>query len=111
MKFLGDIIIVRHIGKNVKSSVLIIPNSVTSKAGAIEAEVLDIGKLPDDLSSIIKRRKARGVEKANLRYFPHNELQRGDRVLVIEQVGTRNAIKDNSEAIILDSEDVIAKLE
>lgn len=109
--FLGDIIVVKHIGKNVKSNLLHIPETVRSKSGAIEAEVLHIGKLPSDLSSIFKRRKRRMVEKAHIKYLPHSDLQVGDKVLVIEQVGTRNRIPNEPDAIIMDSEDVIAKLE
>ena len=95
MKVLGDVVIVEHIGCNVKSSILFIPDDVRSKAGGIEARVLAIGHVSPE------RRKKK-------HYYPQDELKVGDVVVVVEQLGTRKAIPDNPNAIVYDSEDVLA---
>ena len=95
MRYLGDIVIVEHIGKNITSNVIAIPDDVRSKCGGIMARVVALGHVPPH------RRKKK-------HHYPQDELKVGDVVVVTEQFGTRGRIKDNPNAIIYDSEDVHA---
>jgi len=95
MKYLGDVIIVEHIGKNIQSKILFIPDDIRSKAGGILAKVIAIGYVPK------QRRKKK-------HYYPQDEIAIGDTVIVPEQLGSRNRIKWNEKAIVYDSEDVVA---
>lgn len=88
MRFLGDVVIVEHIGKNIESSILYIPDDAKSKAGGIRARVIAIG------------------EK-----FPfRDELSIGDVVIVPEQLGSRGRVPEIPQAIVYDGEDVLAKV-
>jgi len=97
MKYLGDIIIVEHIGKNFDTKRILVPDDINSKCGGILARVIEIGYIP------LHRRKKK-------RYYPQDELKINDIVIVTEQFGSRNRIKTNSNAIIYDSEDVHARV-
>ncbi len=95
MKYLGDIIIVEHIGKNISSKLILIPNDYRNKCGGILAKVLDVGFVHPQ-----RRNKKK--------FYLQDELKKGDIVIVTEQFGTRNNVLDNPNAIIYASEDVHA---
>lgn len=107
-KFLGDIIVVEHIGSNIKSDVLMLPETLRNDLKPIEARVIGIGKLIKPRKDYLKDRKRRGCTN---KVFACDYLNVGDTVLVYEHLGTRNRIVDNPKAIIYDSEDVLALID
>lgn len=107
-KFLGDIIVVEHLGSNVVSNTLIIPEEHRKDLKPIEAKVLAIGKLVKPRKDYLKIRRKRGCDN---KVFACDYLKEGDTVLVYEHLGTRGRVPFNDKAIIYDSEDVIALIE
>lgn len=97
MTFLGDIVVVEHIGKNVESKLIFIPDDTKSKAGGIRAKVVAVGKVSPE-----RRKKGR--------FYPQDYLTVGDTVIVPEHLGSRNRVPNNPLAIIYDGEDVVAKI-
>jgi len=106
--FIGDIVIVEHIEKHIKSDVLVIPEITRNYVMPIKAKVLSVGKLVMPRSHYLQKRKARGC---NIKTFACDDIQVGDIVLVPEELGTRNRISENPNAIIMDGEDILGKVE
>jgi co-chaperonin GroES (HSP10) len=108
LKFLGDIIVVEHLEKNIQSSTLIIPETTRDWVAPVKAKVLAIGKLVKPRKDYLRDRKKRGCTNKT---FACDYISIGDIVLVPVELGTRGRISGNDDAIIMDSEDIIALVE
>lgn len=96
----GDTVLVRHLSKSIKSSTIIIPDTVRTRPELVEAEVIAFGNVP------MQRRK--NPKHKDKKYFVCDDLKVGDTVLVPEHLGTRGAFPTYPSFIIYDGEDVTA---
>lgn len=108
LKFLGDIIVVEHLEKNIQSSTLIIPETTRDWVAPVKAKVLAIGKLVKPRKEYLKDRKKRRCANKT---FACDYISIGDIVLVPIELGTRGRISGNDNAIIYDSEDILGIVE
>lgn len=108
LKFLGDIIVVEHLEKNIQSSTLIIPETTRDWVAPVKARVLAIGKLVKPRKEYLKDRKKRFCANKT---FACDYISIGDIVLVPIELGTRGRISGNDDAIIYDSEDILGIVE
>lgn len=86
MRFIGDVLVVEHIGKNIESKIIHIPDDVRNELKPIKAIVVGIGE----------------------KFKYKDDVWTGDIVLVPEHLGSRNRIPDNPKAIVYDGDDVLA---
>lgn len=107
-QLIGDIVLVRHIGKNIESTLLHIPESVRSKSGGILAEVVDWGFVPHQRRKIGKHKNKKVFICDELNYHWKETGNRFMKVIVPQHLGTRKLFPKYPDLILYDGEDVLA---